>query len=398
MSLPNSEFYAEEPQNLSPARRRRARRLLVPMDVDERTAYLDRLALRAALSFDFFIFSLLAGLIIACGLALDAFTLLLVGVLTAPTMLPIVGLALGTVTGSVRFFARSLIGFLLGALLVLAAGASLGAVSQGWRAQELMLAHSHAQVSWLNLVVVIFGATLTAIYTTHQERNPAMPSVIVAFALYPPLATAGFGLTSKVPHLWPDGLVVFLFYLALAVLAGAGVLIFMGFRPLTWFGYTLGAAMGLFGIVMLIVIGGASVIYGVRLARPTLTPTLTPTTTPVPPTATATLTPVPPTLTPTLTPTPTPTRTPTFTPTITPTPVYARISAGEEGGGAWLRDAPGYEGSVIKVYLNGTLVIILPDSQVVNNKIWAHVIVVDDGNEGWILQSLLSVATPRPDW
>lgn len=397
MTLPNSEFYSEDPPRLPPARRRRARRLLVPMNDDERTAYLDRLALRAALSFEFFIFSLLAGLVISLGLAIDSVTLILCGALLAPVMLPIVGLALGTVTGSVRFFTRSLIGFLLGALLAFSAGITAGVLARPFHLTDLWQAHSHAQVSWLNLGIVLIGATLMAIYTTHNERSPALPSVILAHTLYTPLVTAGFGLTSKTPHLWPDGLVVFSFYLALSILAGAAVLIFMGFRPLTWFGYTLGAAMALFGLSVLIIIGGASAFYGVRLARPTLTPTLTLTPTPIPPTATITLTPVPPTLTPTLTSTPTSPPSSTPSPTITPTPVYARIAAAD-GDGAWLRDAPGFDGKVIRVYLNDTLVIILPDSVVDGRRIWAHVIVLDDNNEGWMLQSLLSVATPRPDW
>jgi uncharacterized membrane protein len=401
MSFPNPEFYAEEPPELPPARRRRARRVLTPMDDDERTAYLDRLALRAALSFDFFAFSLLAGLVMALGLALDSVTLVLVGAVLAPAMLPIVGLALGTITGSVRFFVRSLAGFLVGALLVLGSGMLVGWLSTNWRTDILWQAHSHAQVSWVNLLVTVAAALLTAIQTTHGERNHHLPSVLLAYTLYTPLATAGFGLTSKLTYLWPDGLVVFLFYLALAVLAGLAVLLWMGFRPLTWLGYTLGAAVGLFGLIVLIVIGGASTFYGVRLARPTLTASPTATHTPVPPTATITPTPVPPTetLTPTLIPpTQTPTRTPTLTPTITPTPVYARIAADATSGGGRLRDAPGYDGKTIQIYLNGTLVIVLSDSQVVDNKIWAHVIVVDDGVEGWILQSLLAVATPRPDW
>jgi len=368
------------------------------MDDDERIAYIDRLALRTSLPVDFFIFSLISGIVLALGLTLDSVTLIFLGSVLAPAMLPIVGLGLGTVTGSIRFFFRSLIGFLIGAGFVFGSGLVIGNLSRGWQAESLWQAHNHALVSWVNLLIVIFAAGMLALNTTHKERNTALPSVLLAYTIYSPLATAGIGLTGNVPHLWPDSLVVFSFYLALAILAGSAVLVLMGFRPLTWLGYTIGATMGLFGLAVLVVIGGASAFYGANIARPTPTPTLTPTFTPVPPSATVTLTPVPPTLTPTptITFTPTPTVTPTFTPS--PTPVYARINADKDAGGAWLRDAPGFDGSVVKVYLNGTLVIVLPDSTEVNNKIWSHVIVVDDGNEGWILETLISVATPRPDW
>jgi hypothetical protein len=53
---------------------------------------------------------------------------------------------------------------------------------------------------------------------------------------------------------------------------------------------------------------------------------------------------------------------------------------------------------VIRTYLNNTLVEVLPDTREEGGLVWAHVIVVEDGVEGWILQSLLLVATPAPNW
>jgi hypothetical protein len=120
--------------------------------------------------------------------------------------------------------------------------------------------------------------------------------------------------------------------------------------------------------------------------------------TPVPPTITDTLTPVPPTstLTPTLTPTFTTAPSPTFT--STPTPVYARIDAGEESGGANLRAEPGFGTSLITTLMNGTLVQVYPDSVELDDRQWAHITVLPDGPEGWVLQNLLLVATPAPNW
>jgi hypothetical protein len=76
--------------------------------------------------------------------------------------------------------------------------------------------------------------------------------------------------------------------------------------------------------------------------------------------------------------------------------MYALINASVESGGALLRAEPG--GKVIRSYFNGTLVQVLPDTVELNGRVWAHVIIVSDGTEGWILQSLILMATPEPGW
>ncbi len=65
MNRYNSKRFPNDPDRLPPARRRRARRLLTPLDADERAAFLDEIAHRTYPSFDFFLFSLLAGAIFA---------------------------------------------------------------------------------------------------------------------------------------------------------------------------------------------------------------------------------------------------------------------------------------------------------------------------------------------
>ena len=88
-----------------------------------------------------------------------------------------------------------------------------------------------------------------------------------------PLALAGFGLGSQVPHLWPDGLVVFALHLAWSALLGALALALMGLRPLTLFGYTMSGTVALLGIILLIGISGASAVVGTGMGLPTPTPT-----------------------------------------------------------------------------------------------------------------------------
>lgn len=392
-----NQYYAnltpDDPDSLPPARRRRARRLLAPMDADERAAFLAVVAHRASPSFDFFLFSLFAGAIFGVGLIFDSPALLVLGAIFSPLIAPAVGLALGTVIGSVRFFFRSLAGLLIGCLLVFLAGALAGYVARLWLPLQLNQAHLHAQLSWFNFLVLAVGAGLTAASMVRSEADAALPGVALAYGLYLPLTTAGFGFGSGVPYLWPDGLVVFAVHLAWTALLGALTLAILGFRPLTLFGYTLGGVVALLGIILLIGISGAGAVFGAQMALPTLVPSATPTVTL---TATPTLTPVPPTATPTLTLTPTRTSTPTRTPTPTATQVLAVIEAGEARA-AHVRQAPGFRSPSLALLENGVVVEVLPEIEIDSaGSSWAHVR-MPDGREGWILQTLLippTTATP----
>ena len=147
MNFPQTDSSPDDPESMPPARRRRARRLLAPLDTDEKADFLDNLAHRASPSFDFFLFSLLAGIVMAAGLVLDSTPLLVLGTVLAPLMAPAVGVSLGAVTGSMRFFARSLAGLLIGGSFVLAGGAAAGYLTRSWPPLNLEQAHLHAQLS-----------------------------------------------------------------------------------------------------------------------------------------------------------------------------------------------------------------------------------------------------------
>jgi len=394
MNLPQTTAEPDDPDRLPPARRRRARRLLVPLNADERDAYFRALAHRAAPTFDFFIFSLLTGVIISAGLVLDQPALLLFGALVSPLMAPVVGTALSAVLGSFQLFGRSIAGLLIGATLVFLAGLAGGWVSaEIYPPPETLFLQSRffARLLWPNFALVVFGALLTTYWLARDNRKALVPSVALAFALYVPLATAGFGISSSVSFLWPDALVVYLLHLLAALLAGIVVLFMMGYRPASILGYSFGTAV--FLIAMLVAFGAASTGVAVRaqLAIPTYTPTatLTPTITPtLTPSPTATVTPSP-TLTPTETPSPTltPTGTP-VPPTPTPTPVFAIVNVPGFDGGR-LRDAP--LGNTVTILPNGTVVQVLPDDTVILDEVeWLHVI-TEDGVEGWIVSVLVQI-------
>lgn len=396
MNIPNTEQYPDDPDKLPPARRRRASRLLAPLNADEQADFLSRTAQRVSPSLDFFLFSLLAGIVLSLGLLIDSPAILVLGALIAPTMAPFVGVALATVIGSVQLFMRSLVALVISSLLVFLTGLLFGYISRTWSPSSYSLAHYHVQLSWPNIVLLASGAVLTAASMVRYTRSANIPSVALAYGLYIPIACSGFGITSGVPDLWPDGIVVYAIYLAWGALLGAITLAILGFRPLTLFGYTLGMVILLFGVILLIGLGGAGAVIGAQVGLPTPTPSITPT--PLPPTATytPTLTPIPPTATNTLTATPPPpteTPTPTLSPTPSPTPVYAIVDA-PTGGGAFVRDEPA--GEITDLLANGTIVQILSGREQVNGDIWIQ-IMTPSGSEGWMLQTLLVSVTATPE-
>jgi len=399
MSLPKTEYIPDDPDLMPPARRRRARRLLAPLEADERAIVLDQIRRRTSPSFDFFLFSVISGIIFCSGILLDSPIVLVLGAILAPLMAPVIGLSLGTVVGSYKFFARSLVALTIGSLMVFVVGVGAGLLGRVWIPTSLSQAYVNAELSAINFIVLTVGAVFTTATMAHHERSPAAPSVALAYTLYIPLVVAGFGLGSGVPHLYPDGLVVFAIHLAWGVLLGAITLAILGYRPMTIFGYTLGGVVTLIGMALAFGVGAFSTTlgwFGSPLAVPTYTPTTTYTLTPIPPTATNTATPVTPTHTPTMTLTSTRTSTPTETLTPTPVPIYARI--GPESG-ATIRTGPGFDSPpVYPPVLQGTLVQLLGYAQDQDGLTWVQVRVIEDGRGGWILQSLLLIATPEPNW
>lgn len=394
MTLPTTEpIKPDEGSNLPPARRRRQRRSLIPAAGRARVEFLDDLSERVTPSLDFFLFSLLAGLVLGAGLLLDAPALIVLAALLAPFMAPVIGTSLASVVGSVRYFFMSLGSMSIGSLLIFLCGTLAGWLTKLLPGQSHLYSQPiyHAHFTLADFIVLTIGAALTVYLIVRAPQNrPLVASAALAYELFIPLGVAGFGLTSGVPNLFPDGLIVFAVHLAWAALIGAAMLAILGLRPGNFFGYTLSTTLVLVGLAAVIVLTGVGTAFGAHLALPptaSQTPSLTPT---------LTLTPRPPTGTLTATNTLIPTTTPTRTITPEPTPVWAKIRS-ILGDGAVVHSEPGYQTKVIKSLVNTSMVQVMPDTTVKDGVIWRKIRMAD-GLEGWIWEALLQTATPKPGW
>lgn len=402
MDLPKINQTPDDPNELPPARRRRVSRQLTPhLSTDDDTSILDDFALRITPSFDLFLFSIIAVISITIGYFIDSPAFLILGALLAPTMTPITGIALGMVTGSTRFFSRSLVSLLLTIFLVLLISTFVGYLGNTIGIPKMIQIYYHSQLTWTNLSVLGIGVILTTYSLVKAKRKETIAGVAINYGLFLPLAAAGLGLGSGIPHLWPDGLVIFAIHLAFSALLSAITLVILGFRPLTLFGLTAGSAVLLFAVIIMLGLSGVGAAFFGEIAIPTPIPSATssPTATHSPTaTSTITSTPVPPTNTPS--PSATSSITPSPSPSLTasPTPIYALVAVPEDLKGAFLRAAPGFNEEILTSALNGTLVEILIDVPVEADKVLWLRIRLPDGREGWMLQSALIAATPAPNW
>lgn len=400
MSLPTSEPIPDESDNLPPARRRRDRRQISLLGSDEHAAILDELSKETSPSFDFFLFSLLCGVILGVGILTDSPAFFFLAALMAPFMAPMFGLSLAIIVGTGRYFLRSLVSALVGGLMVFIGCGLVGLIPRFWTSSpfnRFTQAPYHTQLNWADFIVITLGIILTTITMVRSEKKPLLFSAVIAYGLYLPVGTAGFGLASGVAHLWPEGLAIFIIYLTWAIILGTVFLRFMGFHLIKPFGYVLGTAMLIIGLLSLV---GLNNFYSVMVKQvaissvlPTPTPTQTQTLTEI---NTPTETPLPLTLTSTPTHTLVPTL--TITPTLVPsaTPVWALVVS-QNGEGAVIRAEPKSSAKIVTYVLDGGLLKVLTETAKDGAVIWVHV-ATNKGIQGWIVQILLKTVTPAPAW
>lgn len=422
MTNPDPSSISQEPQpargNIPPrARRRRRGQLIVPTDAEGRAALLQSLARRAYPSYELFVFAILCGAIIGLGFVIDSQAVLIFGILMAPLLTPWIGLLLGAITGSARFFGETFAALLISAALIFISGVIAGFAARPFLPHTFNEAFLHSRLWWPDLIVLALGAIILTISFVRSESKPYLPSVMLAYEFFLPLSAGGFGLGSGIGDIWPHGVLVFLVHFAWASLFGILTLIAMRFMPTNFAGFALSGITTIVIVVILIglMTGGSWIpssaprliaqastathlsptetLPSIMDATPSLEPSSTPVIETETPTETIAPSPVPLTLEITLP----PTETPTMTLTIEPTPVYAYIHA-DQGSGVNLREAP--YGKYIATLDNNSIVEVQPDTQNVNGVIWAHVIAIQGNTklDGWILQGVLVVATPAANW
>jgi hypothetical protein len=385
------------------SRRRRRGQLKVPQDAAGRAALLASLAHRAYPTYELFVYAALSGAIVGLGYILDSQALLLFGILVAPLMVPWIGLLLAAITGSLRFFFDTLMALLMAAVIVFLIGILSGFAARAVLPHTFDEAFNHSRLWWPDLIVLAIGAVILTVSFVRSEAKPFLPSVILAYEFFLPLAAGGFGLGSGLGELWPYGVLVFAVHFAWACMFGLITLAALRIMPSSAQAFVFSAAVAFILLAVLVVLMStgnwtsafvlsqpASGAAGLPTHVAALPSPATEAAIGDDPTSTAAAfdTPLPATFVPTRE----RTATPTITLTIAPTPVYALIHA--DKGGAILRETPGGKG--LTTLDNFSYVEMLPETEEVSGYTWQHVVAIQSGNrrEGWVVQLYLETATP----
>ncbi len=230
---------------------------------------------RAYPTYELFVYAALCGAIAGLGLLLDSQALLLFAVLVAPLLLPWVGLLVAALTGSIRFFFETFAALLVSALFVFVTGVLAGLVARGLGPRAFNEAFIHSRLWWPDLLVLALGAVILTVSFVRSEAKPFLPSVLIAYELFLPLAAGGFGLGSGMSEIWPYGLLVFVVHFCWASMFGLLTLVALRIMPATTesFAFSVAVAFILLAVLVVLMSGGSwSLPFNVQAAVPNTGP------------------------------------------------------------------------------------------------------------------------------
>ena len=236
------------------------RRLVPPIDREDRIRLYEQLVGTSKPNFDFFFFVFLSGVIATLGLLIDSPAVIIGAMLLAPLMSPIIGVGLASVTGNPTLFWPSISAVLRGAALAI-----LLAIALTWLNSQLPFIAVHpaelnreilarTRPSPIDLAIALAGGLAAAYALASPHLSAALPGVAIATALMPPLCTIGIGIAFA--RLDIAGGAFLLFLTNTVTIAFAAMLAFfiLGFAPQTSNNRLLGLPRGLLVAAMITIV------------------------------------------------------------------------------------------------------------------------------------------------
>ncbi len=179
---------------------------------------------------NFFMLVILSGLIATLGLLQNSAAVIIGAMLVAPLMSPVLGFAVGLVTGELRVMQSAAVNMTKGVgwAIVIAWGLGVLLAPIVVITPEIAL---RGRPSLLDMGIALFSGAAGAYATARRDVPAALAGVAIAAALVPPLSTVGIGAAL---NRWPlAGGALLLFMTNIASMALAAVFIFrwLGLRP-----------------------------------------------------------------------------------------------------------------------------------------------------------------------
>jgi uncharacterized hydrophobic protein (TIGR00271 family) len=195
----------------------------------ERSELLVQLKVGLQASADFYLMVALAAAIAITGLIMNDGSIVLGAMLVSPLMSPIVGIACGITLGNLDLIRRSSASTFKGMAIVLGVGAIMTFILPSVGPTDQILSRTHPGI--FDLLAALAAGAAGAYSLSKKPVAGALPGVAMSLSLEPPLATAGYGLSTS--EFWITGGAILLFFtnLAAIVLSGVGVYLLLGMRP-----------------------------------------------------------------------------------------------------------------------------------------------------------------------
>jgi len=388
MSLPSSETFPDDFNQLPPAQKRRIRRSIRSAGQGEVESFLKSLKKLSIPGYNFFLFALLGAFLGGIGLLLDSPIILVAAALCLPLLTPLMGIALSPTLNSIPFLLQSLASLLISVVCYFGFGTLAGYFSRVFQTPNTLQISAIIPGNWIGWVILVITAFLCSILFVRYETNPRFPGILLAYLIYLPLTFSGFQLTAVSGQDWQNTLLLGLTYLSVAVFIAILVFLILGLHPkrtLGWVIFLLSLTTSIFLLVGVdnryplpqIESQTSAIIVTPTAAPPTFTPeSMTETKQNAKPS-------------PTLTPLPIQTKTSAMTPTPTEAPIWVTVRA---ENGAVIREGPGFEYMIVNYAQDGSLIQMLPETSLSGSTLWVKVI-GENAIEGWILYALLIIPT-----
>jgi uncharacterized hydrophobic protein (TIGR00271 family) len=204
-------------------------RILPTLEAEERSTVYQQLREGARADIDYFVMITLAATIATLGLLLSSAAVIIGGMLVAPLMSPIIGLALAISLGNVRLLRDALESTIKGVFLAVVVALFLASIVPLGEPTAEVLARTAPNL--LDLMIALASGAAGAYAVSRKDVSAALPGVAIAAALVPPLGVVGVGLAARQLAVAGGGLLLFGTNLVGITLAGAVIFLLLGFRP-----------------------------------------------------------------------------------------------------------------------------------------------------------------------
>jgi len=392
------EYTDQVPAYFTPIRRRRKQ---TNHQAEPNLSFVEKVAAlldKATPNLDWFVLSVMSGLILGMGYILDSNALLMLGIFMTPFLGPWIGILISSMINEIKLLKLTSGGFSVGLFLTFTMAAIVGVVARFVTPVGTNQVYYHSHLWWPDLFMVVIGTILLTLRFVQGENQPIIPSLMLAYGFYLPLSVSGYGLGFGAQDLFVDGLLVFVAHLSISLIITLGLLIYLGFKPRILNEGFLPASLFLVSLVLLFMINGFNQGASPQSLPPTPPAMTSSTPAPVIVKEPATQTPLP---------LPSPTSIATVTKTVPPAPtlptdlilpensgVFGKILAFGSTG-VVIRKSP--DGPGITTIENDHVVELLPDDPVIiDGQEWVHVLVIGQTQtiDGWVVKAYIIFGTP----